>query len=302
MGKKSKRPSRQPAPPLRDSPPSSQEAAGTATMSDADRALFELTMQRGAQAPTRDESKERRRGESKERRDTSKERDEASTLASRPFGAALAGLKKQLAAQQAAIPKVAKPAPKPRSTRPEPKPYDPADEERAFAQAIAGVAMLPDDDSVPRGRTAKTRPPRLEDDEAEVMAELADLVAGIGDFDASFTDEHIEGIADGLDKRLLRKLKRGAFSYRSHLDLHGLTRAEARPRVEGFLAEARKRGERCVLIVHGRGLHSKEGIPVLKEAVNSWLLRGRISKAVLAFCSARSTDGGLGALYVLLRK
>ena len=140
------------------------------------------------------------------------------------------------------------------------------------------------------------------DDEAEALAELADLVSGQGEFDTVWSDEHVEGVASGVDRRLLKKLRRGAFSLRGHLDLHGYTRADARILVKQFLEARRRVGDRCVLIVHGRGLHSKDGIPVLKQAVSSWLYGGGIARMVLAFCSARPEDGGLGALYVLLRK
>ena len=61
-------------------------------------------------------------------------------------------------------------------------------------------------------------------------------------------------------------------------------------------------GKRCVLLVHGRGLHSPDQLPVLKEALLGWLAGGRFGRLVLAFCSARPADGGAGALYVLLRR
>jgi DNA-nicking Smr family endonuclease len=56
-----------------------------------------------------------------------------------------------------------------------------------------------------------------------------------------------------------------------------------------------------VLIVHGRGLGSKDNVPVLKEKLTAWLTRGAIGRHVLAFTSARPWDGGTGAVYVLLR-
>ncbi|MBW2731030.1 MAG: Smr/MutS family protein [Deltaproteobacteria bacterium] len=175
------------------------------------------------------------------------------------------------------------------------------DDRVLFEGAAAGTTPLCKAPVVGAERQSlRVRPPR--DDEAEVMAELADLVAGRSDFDTTFSHEHIEGIGEGIDRRLLKKLRKGVFSVRAHLDLHGFTRLEARPKVEAFFAESRRRHHRCVLIVHGRGLHSKDGIPVLKEAVGTWLMRGRIGRSVLAFCSARPTDGGLGALYVLLRR
>jgi DNA-nicking Smr family endonuclease len=174
-----------------------------------------------------------------------------------------------------------------------------------FAEEMRGVAQLTPD---PRGRViggAEPKPTvrvRRIDDEAEAYAELADLVEGGGSFDITATDEYIEGLAEGIDKRLLRKLRAGDYAVQAHLDLHGLTSDEARPEVEKFLLAAHADGRRCVLIIHGRGHNSKEGIPVLKERLKVWLTRGRIGRGVLAFCTARATDGGAGAVYVLLRK
>lgn len=139
-------------------------------------------------------------------------------------------------------------------------------------------------------------------EDAEAYAQLSDLVEGIGPFDIADTDEYIEGIAAGLDRRLLVRLRRGDYAVQGHIDLHGLNREEARIRVEQFLQESRLHSRRCVLIIHGRGLNSKDQIPVLKESVRLWLTRGRISRSVLCFATARPTDGGAGAVYVLLRR
>lgn len=146
------------------------------------------------------------------------------------------------------------------------------------------------------------RPPPVRDLDAEGMEELADLVSGKIHFDFLASDERIEGAARGVDRQLVKQLRNGSFAVQAHIDLHGKTRAEAHIVVENFLAECRMRKHRCVLIVHGRGLNSKDQIPILKESLKLWLARGRISRAVLAFCSARPVDGGVGAVYVLLRK
>jgi DNA-nicking Smr family endonuclease len=178
-------------------------------------------------------------------------------------------------------------------------------DEDLFAEEMRGVGALPAD---PRGRVVggaappPSAPRRRLDDDSEAYAALADLVEGTGHFDISATDEYIEGIGPGIDKRLLRKLRAGDYAMQSHLDLHGHTSDEARVEVEKFLTAARSDGKRCVLIIHGRGHGSKEGIPVLKERLKVWLTRGRIGRGVLAFCTARPTDGGAGAVYVLLRK
>ncbi|MDH3555938.1 MAG: Smr/MutS family endonuclease, partial [Deltaproteobacteria bacterium] len=62
------------------------------------------------------------------------------------------------------------------------------------------------------------------------------------------------------------------------------------------------KGLRCVLIIHGRGLNSRDQIPILKERMSSWLKRGRLKKMVLAFATAQPCDGGAGAMCVFLRK
>ena len=128
------------------------------------------------------------------------------------------------------------------------------------------------------------------------------LVRGDGPFDLSDSDEFVEGWVAGLDHKVLVKLRRGEFAVQSHVDLHGLKRDEAKRTVEEFIRASRLGGKRCVLLVHGRGLHSKDNVPVLKEAVRGWLATHRFSRHVLAFATARPVDGGAGALYVLLRK
>jgi DNA-nicking Smr family endonuclease len=82
------------------------------------------------------------------------------------------------------------------------------------------------------------------------------------------------------------------------LDLHGLNQSAARDRLAEFIERSRGAGHRCVRIVHGKGYRSGARGPILKIAVNSWLKR---HGDVMAFTSARTIDGGTGALYVLLR-
>jgi len=138
------------------------------------------------------------------------------------------------------------------------------------------------------------------DDEA--LRALEALVSGEAPFDLSDTDEFIEGRAPGLDLAIVRRLRRGEFAVQGHFDLHGLTKDEAKAQVDLFLKKARSSGKRCVLLVHGRGLHSKDQVPVLKDALRSWLSSARFGRHVLAFATARPVDGGAGALYVLLRR
>jgi|SRR5208283_2519221 len=95
------------------------------------------------------------------------------------------------------------------------------------------------------------------------------------------------------------KLHRGFFSVQDCLDLHGFFVDEAEAVTERFLKEALRKSLRCIKIIHGRGLRSADG-PVLKRALIGWLTY-RYRKNVIAFASARQCDGGLGAIYVLLK-
>ncbi len=113
------------------------------------------------------------------------------------------------------------------------------------------------------------------------------------------TPEYIEGRAPGISRRTVKALREGKFSVKRTLNLRGMFVEEAQQAFEEFMREAILRGERCVLIIHGRGLSSKKE-PVLKNKVREWLEKGPFRKYVLAYCSARACDGGLGATYVLL--
>ncbi len=196
----------------------------------------------------------------------------------------------------------AKPGPaRPPPPKKEARPAAPSEEDALFLEAMAGVAPIPAR-SAPPQRSAPVPVAQNVQDEAEALAALAELVAGQGELDVNDSMESIEGGAPDLDRRVLRALRRGEYALQGNLDLHGMTRIEAKDAVETFLLNARRDGKRCVLVVHGRGLNSPDHIPVLKEQLKVWLNCGRVAKSVLAFASARPQDGGTGALYVLLRR
>ncbi len=185
-----------------------------------------------------------------------------------------------------------------------PKKQTPLDEESAlFLESVGAVGPVrPMKDRVgpPPPRSAAEL--KLPNEEAESLARLAELVSGEGEFDVADSDEFIEGSVHGFDENVMRKLRAGDFPPQAQVDLHGLTRDEAKRELEGFIQKSRIAGHRCVLVVTGRGLHSTDQIPVLKAGVQGWLTHGRVAKQVLGFCSAKQKDGGAGAIYVLLRR
>jgi DNA-nicking Smr family endonuclease len=103
----------------------------------------------------------------------------------------------------------------------------------------------------------------------------------------------------GIERRFARALTRGSEPIDARLDLHGLRQAEAHAALVGFLAAAQARGNRCVLIITGRGLASGG---TLRDMVPRWLDTAPSRARVLAYAPAHPRHGGAGALYVLLRR
>jgi DNA-nicking Smr family endonuclease len=214
-------------------------------------------------------------------------------------------LKKMLAdraGEAAKLPAAKPPVPKPvaKFSAPSP-PAEVVDEDAILREAYAGVCKF--------GNHSGNRMPIVPEvrhtvisEEAEVLAALSDLVSGVGSFDLTETEEYIEGARVGLDPRLLSRLRRGEFAVQDHLDLHGMIQPDAKQALRDFVIKAVGKGMRTVLIVHGRGLGSPGGRPILKHATAQWLSHGEIGAHVHAFSSARPQDGGAGAMYVLLRR
>jgi len=134
---------------------------------------------------------------------------------------------------------------------------------------------------------------RLEDERA-VLTELSRLAFDLDDIE--FDDDAVF-LRPGLPRDILRKLRRTHWVIQDHLDLHGLTGDEAIAATAEFLAECRRRGLRCVRIVHGKGLGSRGREPVLKRRVRRALMR---RSEVLAYVEPRPVHGGSGAVVVLL--
>ena len=142
----------------------------------------------------------------------------------------------------------------------------------------------------------KPRPRFSRQDEVQVLEDMLSDYFHPAELE---TGEELLFLRDGVRPRLLRDLRRGHYSIGAECDLHGLIVPEARALLVEFLHQARAEGLRCVRIIHGKGLGSWQRLPVLKTKVNHWL---RQRDEVLAFCQARHSDGGSGAIYVLLRR
>lgn len=109
------------------------------------------------------------------------------------------------------------------------------------------------------------------------------------------------GAAPGLDRRSADRLRRGKLPIEATLDLHGFTQAEARGELDAFLARAQAGERRCVLVITGKGVTKAQG-GVLRAQVPGWLDLSPNRERILAYARAQDRHGGLGALYVLLRR
>ena len=177
-----------------------------------------------------------------------------------PFNNPFRDMKKDLEA-------AAEPAPKPAPV-PKPQEAEPADDGTLFAQAMQEVVPLRrrkgrQIDLKP-GEKPAPGPEQAVDEDLEVLAQMADLISGGGDFDLRLTDEYVQGARPGVGPELLQRLSQGEFPVQHYLDLHGLGEDQALAEVEKFLTRCATKGLRHVLIVHGKGLRSPLGEPVLK--------------------------------------
>ncbi len=168
------------------------------------------------------------------------------------------------------------------------------DEFRSAVGAVTPLAI--------RQRVEHDRPPhppvphkRIEDNQQVLIASVSD------EFEIDtllHTDAELSFRRPGIGPDVLRKLRRGDWVIQDELDLHGSRVDAARALLAHFLHDAVRRGLRCVRVVHGKGLGSKDRQPVLKGKARMWLAQ---REEVIAFCQARPAEGGGGALIVLLR-
>lgn len=177
------------------------------------------------------------------------------------------------------------------------KPKPAADGAMLFRRAVADAVPLPPSD---RADIARPRPkPIARQRHADEQQVLVDALADPWDWEAAVsTGEELFFARAGVPTAALRKLRRGGWVLQGELDLHGHTGDEARVALAAFLNRCMVEDRRCVRIIHGKGHGSKNRLPVLKNKVRHWLMQ---REDVLAFCQARTVDGGAGAVIVLLK-
>ena len=170
----------------------------------------------------------------------------------------------------------------------------PPEKDDEFRRAVADAQPL-----VHRRKHLRSKRPApvARQRQRDERAALAESLGPASVDDALDSGDELAYLAEGVGREVLRKLRRGHWVVEDELDLHGMNRHMAAISVTDFLRQCRHRRLGCVRIVHGKGRGSHQREPVLKGLLRKWLVR----QDVLAFSQAPSTQGGAGAVLVLLK-
>lgn len=169
------------------------------------------------------------------------------------------------------------------------------DDASLFREAIGPVRTLAPVPEPPRKPPPRPSTRMAERDHEEAVGEFRRAMTA----DALEAGDALRYRRDEVPGRVLQRLRKGLYAAQDELDLHWSDATQAETMLRAFLAQARAAGLGCVRIVHGKGLHSETGVPVLKNLVDR-MLRHRAD--VLAFHSAPPAQGGNGAVLVLLKR
>jgi DNA-nicking Smr family endonuclease len=173
---------------------------------------------------------------------------------------------------------------------------DKADDLKLFREAVKDAKPLKHERVLLRPSPPQPIPHQFIRDEQQALADsLSDDYIAAHEMESG---EELLYLRDGHSPDILKKLRRGHWVIQDQLDLHGMLADEARAYTAEFLNQCKKCGIRCVRIIHGKGLGSKNREPVLKNKLRNWLMQ---RDEVIAYAQARQVDGGSGAVVVLLK-
>jgi DNA-nicking Smr family endonuclease len=172
-----------------------------------------------------------------------------------------------------------------------------------FQSALGGVKKIPESNryvpNAPPGINVTVKPKKPLTQAEDDAAVLREMMSDQFEVDHLLDDEpNISFTRSGVGSDVVRKLRKGVWPVQDELDLHGMRRDTARDQLGDFLSRAARRKLRCVCVIHGKGIGSAGGEPVLRSMVHSWLEQ---KDDVIAFCAANVDGRPHGALIVLLK-
>ncbi len=191
----------------------------------------------------------------------------------------------------------------------EPSPARPASAQPAAKAAVAKPLPESEDDAFARAmdtigvrRLAQGRDP-------ETVREYVPIPSATPEDDRRLFLEALEELESVQPKDLEEQDKQRARRARSlqerqigaTLDLHGYTQDEAIRLLAGFVAAQFAASAPVVMVITGKGLHSRGGAPVLKPAVEKWIME-RGKRFITRYGEAPRAFGGRGAFVLYLRE
>ncbi len=168
-----------------------------------------------------------------------------------------------------------------------------ADDDELFRQTMRGIRKINVKDRVNPARPKPRNPPSNPE-----MISPPPTASSFGGPSRTATPWVLK--EDGVSANRLRQLAAGRPAVDAELDLHGMIRDEAFAALAKCMEQAASKNWRVLCVIHGRGLHSSQGKPVLKEALYGWLENGPHAGHVLAVVPKPGTAGG--SCLVLLRR
>lgn len=181
------------------------------------------------------------------------------------------------------------------------KPHISEDEKSLFRDAVSDVKPLSPQNSLQTEEPETTKPEKIKTVRIKkiILTEPSiPIIQKTKPQPTVYGDDIISFAKSGLQHRRFSQLKQGKIKAEATLDLHEHTSDEALIAIDDFLNRCQQRNMKTVCVIHGKGHFSTGNTPVLKNLLNHYL---REHPSVIAFHSAKRTEGGTGAIYVLLK-
>ncbi|MDE4054333.1 endonuclease SmrB [Glaesserella parasuis] len=164
------------------------------------------------------------------------------------------------------------------------------DELALFREAIKGTKKIKQDTFVPKVE------PRKKINEIREIKEKADTLFYFSDeYEPLLTEENdkVKYRREDVDPYILKQLRRGDFHPELFLDLHGLTKENAKKELASLILACEREGIYCASIMTGYGTRA------LKYQIPRWLVQ---HPKVIALHQAPREWGGNSAILILIEQ
>lgn len=159
-----------------------------------------------------------------------------------------------------------------------------------FRDAIKGTKKIKQDTFVPKTELSrKVSEVRQLKEQADTLFYFSDEYEPL----LSEIDEKVRYLREDIDPYILKQLRRGDFHPELFLDLHGLTREQAKKELASLIMACEREQVYCASIMSGYGTRA------LKNQIPRWLVQ---HPKVIALHQAPREWGGDAAILILIEQ